>query len=433
MKFTNLYQEKLISPREIAEQIQSNWICAMDIAGAIPTALANEIAVVAKEGKFENVTMHSLLDITKVDFFQEGYDKNIRPTSWFSGGGLRAAVNEGRADLMPGYYRDWPSMIEDGIEFDAIYLHVSPMDKHGYFSMPLAGSISQALLNKTKRIYLQVNENMPRSLYSPLIHISKVDGLCEITEDLPIFPPSVIDENSAKIGQLIADLVPDGATIQLGIGAVPDAVGFALKSKKNLGIHTELFTDVMVELIESGAVTNTEKPIHKGKTVATLAFGSQRLYDFIDDNRAFELLPVDYVNSPITIAKHDNFISINSALEVDFFGQVCAGSLGTKHISGSGGQADYVRGAVKSKGGMSFIAIPSTAAGGKVSRIKPTLTPGAVITTSKNDVDYIVTEYGVAKLRGKTLRERTEALISIAHPDFREELTEEARKRNILK
>ena len=432
MDFTNLYKEKLSDAKTIAEEIQDNWICAMDIAAAIPTSLANEIAKAAKEDKFTNVVMHTLLDITKLDFLQEGYEKNIKATSWFSGGALRKAVNDGRANLMPGYYRDWPGIIEDNIEFDAIYLHVSPMDKHGYFSMPLAGSISQALLDKTKRIYLQVNEKMPRSLYSPLIHISDVTGICEITEDLPIFPPAEIDEDSRKIGQYIADLVPDGATLQLGIGAVPEAVGHALKDKKDLGIHTELLTDVMIELIEKGVVTNMKKPIHKGKTVATLAFGSQRMYDFIDDNRAFELLPVDYVNSPITIAKHPNFISINGALEVDFFGQVAAESLGTKHISGSGGQADYVRGAVMSKGGKSFIALPSTAAGGKLSRIRPTLSEGAIVTTHKNDVDYIVTEYGVAKLRGKTLKERTEALISIAHPDFREELTEEAKKRNIL-
>lgn len=432
MDFSNLYKEKLTDASSIASQIQDDWICAMDIAAAIPTSLANEIAKAAKEDKFTNVTMHTLLDITKLDFLNEGYDKNIKATSWFSGGALRKAVNDGRANLMPGYYRDWPRLIEDNIDFDAIFLHVSPMDKHGYFSMSLAGSISQALLDKTKRIYLQVNEKMPRSLYSPLIHISDVTALCEITEDLPIFPPAKIDENSRKIGQYIADLVPDGATLQLGIGAVPEAVGHALMNKKDLGIHTELLTDVMIELIEKGVVTNMKKPIHKGKTVATLAFGSQRMYDFIDDNRAFELLPVDYVNDPVVIAKHPDFISINAALEVDFFGQVAAESLGTQHISGSGGQADYVRGAVMSRGGKSFIALPSTAAGGKLSRIRPTLSEGAIVTTHKNDVDYIITEYGVAKLRGKTLKERTEALIAIAHPDFREELTEEAKKRNIL-
>jgi 4-hydroxybutyrate CoA-transferase len=432
MDFTKIYKEKLMAPMEIAEQIQDNWVCGMDIAAGIPTGLANVIAEAAKQDKFKNVNMHTLLDITKIDFLQEGYEENIRPTSWFSGGGLRQAVNDGRADLMPGYYRDWPSLIEDFVDFDAIFLHVSPMDKHGYFSMSLAGSVSQALLDKTKRIYLQVNEKMPRALTSPLIHISDVTGLCEINEDLPIFPPAKIDETSETIAKYISDLIPDGATIQLGIGAIPEAVGYGLKDKKDLGIHTELLTDAMVELIECGAVTNMKKPIHKGKTVATLAFGSQRMYDYIDDNRSFELLTVDYVNDPTVIAKHPNFISINGALEVDFFGQAAAESLGTKHISGSGGQADYVRGAFMSDGGKSFIALPSTAAGGKVSRIRPTLSEGAIVTTHKNDVDYIVTEYGAVRLKGKTLKQRTEALISIAHPDFREELTEEAKKRNIL-
>ncbi|MDO5715924.1 MAG: acetyl-CoA hydrolase/transferase C-terminal domain-containing protein [Tissierellia bacterium] len=432
MDFTNLYQEKLMDAKNIAEQIQDHWICGMDIAAAIPTTLANAIAQAGKENKFKDVTMHTLLDITKLDFLNEGYDDNIRPVSWFSGGGLRKAVNDGRADLMPGYYRDWPKLIEDHLEFDAIFLHVSPMDKHGYFSMSLAGSISKALLDKTKRIYLQVNEKMPRALTSPLIHISEIEGLCEITEDLPIFPPAKLDENSKTIGRYIADLIPDGATIQLGIGAIPEAVGYALLDKKDLGIHTELLTDAMIELIEAGVVTNMKKPIHKGKTVATLAFGSQRMYDYIDDNRAFELLTVDYVNNPSIIAQHPKFISINGALEVDFFGQVAAESLGTQHISGTGGQSDYVRGAIMSEGGKSFIALPSTAAGGKVSRIKPTLSEGAIVSTHKNDTDYIVTEYGAVQLRGKTLRERTEALISIAHPDFRDELTKEAKKRNIL-
>lgn len=432
MDYVKIYNEKLTDSSSIANEIEDNWVCAMDIAAAIPTSLANEIAKAGKDKKFSNVTMHTLLDITKLDFLNEGYQDSIRATSWFSGGGLRKAVNEGRADLMPGYFRDWPKLIEDNLEFDAIFLHVSPMDKHGYFSMSLAGSVSQALINKTKRIYLQVNRKMPRALTSPLIHISNVNALCEIDDDLPIFPPSKLDENSKTIGRYIADLIPDGATIQLGIGAIPEAVGYALKDKKDLGIHTELLTDAMIELIEEGVVTNMKKPIHKGKTVATLAFGSQRMYDYIDDNRAFELLTVDYVNNPAVIAMHPNFISINGALEIDFFGQAAAESLGTTHVSGTGGQADYVRGAVMSDGGKSFIALPSTAAGGKVSRIKPTLSEGAIVSTHKNDIDWVVTEYGAVQLRGKTLRQRTELLISIAHPKFREELTKEAKKRNIL-
>lgn len=431
MNYKELYQQKLIGAEKIVDQIQDNWVCGIDIAGSVPSSLSNEIAKAAKENKFKNVQMHMSLDITPLEFLKEGYE-NIRPISWFSGGGLRKAANDGRADIMPSFYRDIPQLMIQNVDYDAIFLHVSPMDKHGFFSMPLSGSYSQALLDKTKRIYIQVNENLPRSLYSPLIHISNVDGVCEINDPLVILPPTKIDETSKKIGDYIADMVPDGATLQLGIGAVPDAVGLALKNKKGLGIHTELFGDSMVELIESGAVTNMNKPIHKGKTVATLAFGSQRLYDFIDENRAFEMLPVDYVNDPSIIALHPNFMSINSAIEVDFFGQVCSESIGTKHMSGTGGQADYVRGATQSKGGKSFIAIPSTAMDGKVSRISPTLAPGSIVSTHKNDVDYIVTEYGVAKLRGKTVADRTKALIGIAHPDFREQLKDEAKKMNIL-
>ena len=265
-----------------------------------------------------------------------------------------------------------------------------------------------------------------------MVHISQVTALCESDVALPVMPPAKIDEVSKKIGDFIAEEVPDGATLQLGIGAVPDAVGLALKDKHDLGIHTELFTDSMVELIECGAVTNMRKPLYQSKTVATLAFGSERMYDFIDDNPAFVLLPVNVVNDPAVIAQHPDFISVNAALEVDFFGQVCAESIGTRHVSGSGGQVDYVRGATQSKGGKSFIAFPSTAKNGTISRIKPTLTPGSIVTTSKNDVDYIVTEYGMAKLRGKTLSERTKSLIAIAHPDFRDELTREAKKQNIL-
>lgn len=432
MNIFEMYKSKLKTAEEIVDCIEDGWVCAMDIGAAIPSHLSDTIAKASKAGKFKDLKMHMYLDIYPLDILKEEFQAGIRPISWFSGGGLRACVNAGVADVMPGYYRDFPALLDKYIDLDAVYLHVSPMDKHGYFSMPVAGSVSEVLLKKAKRLYLQVNKNMPRSLYSPLIHISMVDGLCEKDESLPVLPPTKIDKTSEIIGGYIAEQIPDGATLQLGIGAVPEAVGLALKNKKKLGIHTELLTDSMIELIECGAVTNELKPIYRGKTVATLAFGSQRMYDFIDDNRAFVLLPVNEVNDPAVVSLHPNFMSVNAGLEVDFFGQVCAESLGTKHISGSGGQADFVRGAIQSPGGKSFIAMPSTAMGGKVSRIKPTLTEGAIVTTHKNDVDYIVTEFGIAKLRGKTLGERTKALIAIAHPDFREELTDQAKRRKII-
>lgn len=333
---------------------------------------------------------------------------------------------------MPGYYRDFSRIVRDFKTVDVFCAAVSPMDKHGYFSLSTVASFTNAMIENAKYIYLEVNRNLPRALSAPIVHISQVTALCENNIPLLTLPETPLDEVSLTIGQILADEIPNGATLQLGIGAIPNAVGAALKSKHNLGLHTEMFTDSMVDLIECGAVDNSQKPIHRGRTVATFAFGSQRIYDYIDDNPAIEILPADYVNDPLVIAQHPNFRSVNAALEVDFFGQTCAESIGTYQISGTGGQMDYVRGSVLSPGGKSYIAFSSTAKNGTVSRIAPTLTPGAIVTTGKNDIDNIVTEYGIAQMRGRTLSQRVKALISVAHPDFRHELTYAAKKQNIL-
>ena len=432
MDLKQMYADKTKTAEQIAASIESGWSCSSDISGAIPTVLADALGKRAAAGEVKDLVYHSLLDITPLGTLAPEAFPQLTPVSWFSGGGLRKAVSEGRCDIMPCYYRDAPGLFERYIEIDAFFAQVSPMDKHGYFSTCLDGSCSEAMIRKAKHIYLEVNDQAPRVVTAPQIHISQVDALCETSHPLPIMPPVKIDTISQTIGGYIAEEVPNGATLQLGIGAVPEAVGLALKDKRDLGIHTELFTDSMVELIECGAVTNMQKPLHRGKTVATLTFGSQRIYDFIDDNPMFLMLPVNYVNDPAIIAQHPNFISVNAAIEVDFFGQVCSESAGTRHISGTGGQADYVRGAISSKGGKSFIAFPSTAKNDTISKIVPTLAPGAIVTTSKNDVDYIVTEYGVAKLRGKTVSQRAKELIRIAHPKFREELTFKAKKENLL-
>ncbi len=286
------------------------------------------------------------------------------------------------------------------------------------------------MLDKAARIFVEVNPRLPRAVRGSQLHISRVDGICENEHPLPVMPVHEPDQVSSVIGGFIAERIPDGACIQLGIGAIPDAVGAALKSKHDLGIHTELFTDSMVELLECGAVNNSRKQIHRYRSVTTFAYGSQRIYDYIDDNPSIEILPVEYVNDPAVICRNDHMVSINAAVEVDLFGQVCAESIGTKHMSGSGGQVDYVRGACQSRGGMSFIAFSSTTKG--ISKIRSSLSPGAVVTTSKNDVDYIVTEYGVAHLRGESLASRAKQLISIAHPDFRDELIFDAKKRGFM-
>lgn len=428
-----LYAKKLMTADAVAEQVQSNWLFGMDTGPSQTPAIMAAVANKIRNSDITGVKVQTLLDVYPFEFYADDSLKGkMTGCSWFSSGGARKAVNAGYADILPAYYRDVPRHIRVEYEYDAFCVSVSPMDSHGYFSLANNGSYAEAMMDKAKRIFVEVNDQQPRCLCGTQIHVSQVDAIVEFNHELPVLPPVVIDETSRTIGNLIAEQIPDGACIQLGIGAIPDATGMALKAKHDLGIHTEMFTDSMVELIECGAVNNSKKQIHRGKSVTTFAYGSKRIYDYIDDNPAIEILPVDYVNDPAVICKNDNMISINAALEVDFFGQVCAESVGTKHMSGSGGQIDYVRGACQSKGGKSFIAFTSTAKGGTISKIKPILTQGAICTTSKNDVDYIVTEYGIAHLRGRSLGERTKQLIAIAHPDFRDELTFEAKKRGIL-
>lgn len=433
MDLQALYRSKLMTPDEaVSRFLTSGAVCAADIALAHSPLFYDAVARAIRAGRLDDITQHSLLDTGPFPFFQPEFAGKYHGVSWFSQVSARKAVNDGITDIMPAYYRDIPDLFREVIRPDVLVATVSPMDKHGYFSAGCDGSISAALLSTARIILLEVNAHMPRSLSASQIHISQVSALWENNVPLLCLPPAKIDEISAKIGSYIADEIQDGATIQLGIGAIPDAVGNALQSKRHLGIHTELFTDSMMTLIECGTVDNSAKAIHTGKTVAAFALGSQRTYDYIDDNPMVEMLPVDYVNDPAVIAQHANFVSVNAALEVDFFGQVCAESVGTRHVSGTGGQTDYVRGAVQSRGGKSFIAFASSAKNDTVSRIMPTLTPGAQVSTSKNDVDCIVTEYGIARLRGRSLSQRTKALIGIAHPKFRDELTFLAKKQNIL-
>ena len=425
-----LYKSKLTTIDEISNMVKSGWNCCADTGINIPYSTFNTIGERVRTGEIDSLTIQSFFDVRDMPCYDETLSEKIRGISWFSSSGGRKAINTGHADVMPNYFRDAPSLFMDYIDIDGFFAVAAPMDKHGYFSTCNA-AVGYALSRKAKRIFLEVNEHMPRLATSSFIHISQVTALCENHIPIPEFISRENDEAGIKIAQIIAEEVPNGATIQLGIGKVPNAVGSALKSKRNLGIHTELFTDSLMELLKCGAANNTAKPIHTGRTVATFAYGSRELYDFIDDNPSIYMLPVDYVNDPVVIAKHPNMISINTAVEVDFMGQVCAESVGSRHISGTGGQVDFVRGAVQSFGGKSFIAFKSTAKDDTISKICPVLKSGAFVTTSKNDVDHIVTEYGIAKLRGKSVYERTKALISIAHPKFRDELTFEARKLNI--
>ena len=433
MDYQELYKAKHTTAEALAAQVQNGWLIGMDAGASQTPTIISALAARARNNEIAGVRVQTLLDVYPLEYLADNslFGK-LTSEAWFSGGGSRRAVNGGYGDIIPNYYRDIPKYIRAMYDYDAFCVSVSPMDKHGWFSLSTVSSYSPAMIEKAKRVFLEVNDRQPRAVCGAQIHISQVAGLIEVSHELPVLPPTKIDAVSETIGGLIAERIDDGSCIQLGIGAIPDAVGAALKAKHDLGIHTEMFTDSMVELIARGAVNNSKKQIHRGQSVTTFAFGSQRIYDYIDDNPGIAILPVDYVNDPNVICRNDNMISINAALEVDLWGQVCAESVGTKHMSGSGGQVDYVRGACQSKGGKSFIAFTSTAKGDAISKIKSTLTPGAVVTTSKNDVDYIVTEYGVAHLRGEPLSRRAQQLIAIAHPNFRDELRFEAKKRGIL-
>ncbi|MCL2392501.1 MAG: 4-hydroxybutyrate--acetyl-CoA CoA transferase [Oscillospiraceae bacterium] len=430
-KYNDLYLEKLLSIEQVAAMAESGWSLCSDIGMSAPFAIYEAIGKRVRDNNLTDITMHSWMDVDYLPFFDNELTEKISGVSWFSGVGGRKAINAGHGDVMPNYFRDAPSLFRDYIDLDAFYAVVSPMDKHGYFSTCNAAN-SFSMARKAKHIFLEVNENMPRSAYTSYIHISQVTALYENNKPLAEVSPTQEDDVSLMVGRYVTEEIPNGSTIQLGIGNIPETVGKLLKEKSDLGIHTELFTDSMMELLECGAANNNFKPIHTSRSVATFVFGTRKLYDFIDDNPGIEMLPVDYVNDPAVIAKHPNMMSINAAVEVDFMGQVCAESIGSRHISGTGGQVDFVRGAVQACGGKSFIAFTSTAQNGKVSRISPVLKSGAFVTTSKNDVDHIVTEYGVAKLRGKSVYQRAKALISIAHPKFRDELTYQARKLNII-
>ena len=433
MDYKELYKQKLGTPDQLAALVQSGMYIQNDIALTAPPAILMALDRRAQRGELENCFLSSSLLMYPLSCYKDPVvASRLRPISTFSDALARKAVNSGIADVLPNNYSDCGKIIGEFRPLDVFVAMVSPMDKHGYFIFGCSTSVIPTMMEKAKIILLEVNKHMPRAVNAPQIHISEATAVCENDMPLPTIPESHPDEISTKIGNLIAEEIPDGACLQLGVGGIPDAVGVALRDKHGLGIHTEMLTNSMVDLIECGAVDNRNKPIHRGYTVISFALGSQKMYDFIDDNPSVKVLHADEVIDPAVTSQIPDFISINGALEVDFWGQVSAESVGTKHISGTGGQLDFVRGAVHSKGGKSFLAFTSTTPDGEVSRIRPMLTPGSIVSTGKNDVDNIVTEYGIARLFGRTLSERAKALISIAHPKFREELTAEAKKQNII-
>ena len=366
----------------------------------------------------------------------EKYKKQFNVNSWFFSGDLRKAFKHGNISFIPNHLH-FAGLKRGQFKKPNIYVgNATPPDKHGFVSLSLSNVYEKYIIEKADLVILEINPNLPRTLGDLEVHESDVDYFIEVDYPAPVLPDVDPNEKDQKIGQLIADYIHNGDCIQLGIGGIPNAVALALMNKKDLGVHTEMLTTGFMKLFKNGAITGKQKNLHRGKMVAAFALGTQELYDFIDDNPAIMLLDGNYVNDPMVIGKNDNQVSINTTIEVDLTGQCCSESIGPMQFSGTGGQTDTATGAQRAKNGRSFIALYSTAMvrvpgsteREETSKIVPTLKPGAAVSLSRNDVDYIVTEYGVANLRGTSIRQRVERLISIAHPKYRDELTSEAKK-----
>ncbi len=387
--------------------------------------------------RITHVSVDNCLPLSPYPFMlEEQYRDKFTVNSWFFSGDLRKAFKNKNISFIPNQLHFAGVKRAQHLPPDVFIGNATPPDKHGYLSLSLSNVYEKHMISRAKTVIIEANPNLPRTLGDLEIHESDIDYIINVDYPAPELPDLSPNEKDKKIGQYIADLINDGDTIQLGIGGIPNAVAAALMDKKDLGVHTEMLTTGFMRLFQAGAITNKKKTLHPGKMVAAFALGTKELYDFIDDNPAVQILDGNYVNDPYIIGKNDNQVSINTTIEVDLTGQCASESIGTMQFSGTGGQTDTATGAQRAKNGRSFITLYSTAtpldkATGErkaISKIVPTLKPGAAVSLSRNDVDYVVTEYGVASLRGTTVRERVERLINIAHPDFREELWAAARK-----
>ncbi len=425
------WENKYISVEEAAAKVKSGD--KVFLTGNCSTPIKFLYALIERHSELENVELIQMLDFGSEPYVTPDIAAHIRVNNLFIGPSARASVNAGLADFTPVFLSEIPKLlVTPRYELDIAVIHVSPPDAHGFCSYGVEVGVTKTAAENADVVIAEVNPNMPRTHGDSFIHVDSIDYLVAVDYDLPeiIAPPiSAVQEQIAKN---IAEYIPDGATLQTGIGGIPDAVLRQLSNHKNLGVHTELFSDGVMDMIEAGIITNSEKTLHPGKVISGFALGSRALFDYIDDNPFFELHPTEYVNDPFIISRNNKMVSINSAIEVDITGQVCADSIGPRFYSGVGGQLDFVRGASRSKGGLSFIALPSTAKGDTVSRIVPIPKEGAGVTTSRNDVRMVATEYGVAELWGLSVRERVYALTEIAHPNFREDLLRYAREVNYL-
>jgi len=421
MSWREQYRAKIVGLQEAVQCIQSKMRVYIHPGCAEPEALVE--ALIARAPFLKNVEIVHLLTLGCADYIAPQMEGHFRHNAMFIGGNVRQAVNEGRADYTPVFLSQIENLFESGqMPIDVALIQVSPPDVHGYCSFGVGVDTTLTATRHAKIVVAQVNDQMPRTFGDSFIHVKDIDMLVDASRPLCQLKPVEITEVHRAIGKNVASLIEDGATLQLGIGGIPDAVLLQLTTHKDLGIHTEMLSDSVIPLVESGVINGSCKSIHRGKIVTGFLLGTKKLFDFVDNNPAFEFHPNAYTNDPYIISQNHKMVAINSALQVDITGQVCADSIGTYFYSGIGGQVDFIRGSSRCKDGKPIIAIPATAKGGKISRIVPMLDPGAGVVTSRGSVHYVVTEFGVAYLHGRTIRQRAEALIEIAHPQFRDEL-----------
>lgn len=421
------YASKRCSPEQALELLKDGDTVIVPTGAGEPPALLHALS--ARRTAFRDIKVAQILAMRKYGYFDCDTVDHVRHVALFFGGASRAAGQAGWADFIPAYFSELPGLIQRGlVPADVVFSLASPMDEHGNFALSLAADYTMAAIRKARVVVLEVNPNVPVAHGDCIVHLSQVAALVESDEAVIEVGLPAIGAVQEAIGKQVADMIEDGSTLQIGYGGIPDAVVQQLTSKRDLGVHTEMIGDGILKLVECGAVNNSRKTFMPGKMVATFALGSRRLYDFMHRNPMLEMHPVSFTNDPYLAGQNDKLVAINASLQVDLLGQCGSESLAHLPYSGTGGQVDFVRAANRSNGGKAFIVLPSTAKEGAISRIVPTLTPGTHVTTGKNDVNYVVTEHGVAQLRGKSARQRAEALIGIAHPDFRAELREAAKR-----
>lgn len=431
MNWQSLYRSKITNVDSALASIQSNERIYLGGGAAVPKILIDGLT--RRADQLRDVELTHILTFADAPYAGKEYEQSFRVNALFIGNNVRPAVQAGRADFTPIFLSEIPSLFRDGtLPLDVVLISLTPPDEHGFCSFGVEVGTTKPAAEEARTIIAEINRQMPRTLGDSFIHVSRLSHIVEVDYALPEVPQGGSSDLHLRVGELIAEMIPNGATLQMGIGRIPDAVLHNLGNHRDLGIHTELFSDGVIDMVDRGVITCRKKTFHPGKIVTGFAFGSQRLYDFVHNNPMIEFHPTDYVNDPFNIAQNDKMVAINSALQVDLTGQVCADSIGSQLYSGVGGQVDFIRGAARSKGGLPIVAFLSTAKKDSVSRIVPMLYEGAGVVTTRNDVHYIVTEHGVARLHGKTVRQRAKALINIAHPKFRGELSRAAQELGYL-